>query len=111
MMLTVAFDASGSFDKQAFISMLSPVADFVNMVLLPIAIVAAGWRIIYFLIFPWLLGSDPFNQVPDGYSLQSDTILTLVKYYLPDFFKGLLWIGGIWLLFNVFLVIISILVR
>lgn len=108
-MPTVALAASGGGDAPMFSSMLSTVTDLVNKVFLPIAIVAAGWKIIYLLIFPGLLGSDPFNQVPDGYSLQWDAIWTLVKYRLTGFFKGLLWIGGIWLLFNVIVGIVSIL--
>lgn len=108
-MPTAAFAASGSGEAPMFSSMLSTVTDLVNRVFLPIAIVVAGWKIIYLLIFPGLLGSDPFNQVPDGYSLQWDAIWTLVKYRLTGFFKGLLWIGGIWLLFNVVIGIVSIL--
>lgn len=109
VMPTIALAASGSGDAPLFSAMLSTVTDLVNKVFLPIAIVAAGWKIIYILIFPGLLGSDPFNQVPDGYSLQWDAIWTLVKYRLTGFFKGLLWIGGIWLLFNLIIGIVSIL--
>ena len=106
---TVAYAASSGGNAPMFSAMLDTGTNLVNRVFLPIAIVIAGWKIIYLLIFPGLLGSDPFNQVPDGYSLQWDAIWTLVKYHLTGFFKGLLWIGGIWLLFNVVIGIVSIL--
>lgn len=109
MPTTALAASSGGGDAPMFSSMLSTVTDLVNYVFLPIAIVAAGWKIIYLLIFPGLLGTDPFNQVPDGYSLQWDAIWTLVKYHLTGFFKGLLWIGGIWLLFNLIVGIVSVL--
>lgn len=100
--------SSGGGDAPMFSSMISTVTGLVNM-FLPIAILIAGWKIIYLLIFPGLLGSDPFNQVPDGYSLQWDAIWTLIKYRLTGFFKGLLWIGGIWLLFNGIVGFVSVL--
>lgn len=100
--------SSGGGDAPMFSSMISTVTGLVNM-FLPIAILIAGWKIIYLLIFPGMLGSDPFNQVPDGYSLQWDAIWTLIKYRLTGFFKGLLWIGGIWLLFNGIVGFVSVL--
>lgn len=94
-----------------FSTMLDSITTLVNTVFLPIAIVIAGWKIIYLAIFPGLMSADPFNQVPDGYSLQWDAIWTLIKYRLTGFFKGVLWIGGIWILFNLIISIVSVLAK
>lgn len=105
--------AAGSGDGATpmFATMLDNVTLLVNTVFLPIAIIIAGWKIIYLAIFPGLMSTDPFNQVPDGYSLQWDAIWTLIKYKLTGFFKGVLWIGGIWMLFNLIISIVSVLAR
>lgn len=94
-----------------FSTMLNSITTLANTVFLPIAIVIAGWKIIYLAIFPGLMSTDPFNQVPDGYSLQWDAIWTLIKYRLTGFFKGVLWIGGIWILFNLIISIVSVLAK
>jgi hypothetical protein len=107
-MLTPSMAFAADDNAPTFSAMLSSVTDLVNHVFLPIAIVAAGWKIIYLVIFPGLLGIDPFNQVPDGYSLQWDAVWTLVKYHFTGFFKGLLWVGGICVMFNFVVSIVSV---
>lgn len=106
-----AVEASNVGTTPTFSAMLDTIRNLVNTVALPIAIVMAGWKIIYLAIFPGLLGSDPFNQVPDGYSLQWDAIITLIKYHLTGFFKGILYIACFWAGFNIIIGIVSVLAQ
>lgn len=107
MIPQLAMAADGN--APVFSTMLNNLTQLVNTVFLPIAIFLAGAKIIYLAIFPGIMGSDPFNQVPDGYSLQWDAIWTLIKQRLTGFFRGLMWIGGIWILFNLIVSIVGLL--
>lgn len=107
---TSAFaESSGSNGSTVFSDMILTIRDLVNTVFLPIAIVVCGWKIIYLALFCGILGVDPFNEVPDTYSLQWDAIMTLIKQRLAGFFKGMLWIAGIFIVFNLVIAVVSIL--
>lgn len=92
-----------------FSNLVANLSDIVNLILLPIAIVAVGWKIIYLALFCGLMGTDPLNEVPDGYSLQWSAVWTLIRARLSNFARGLAWVGGIWILFNVIIAIVSML--
>lgn len=90
-----------------FSSIVSSLQTLVNTIALPFAIVIAGWKIVYLAIFPGMMGADPLNMMPEGYSLQWPHVWTRIKLQLSGFARGMAWIGGIWILFNFVIAVVA----
>ena len=85
-------------DNFQFATLVTGIQNVVNTVLIPLAILWAGWQIIYLAIFCGLIGAESWPRVWQE-----------IKLRLSGFARGLAWVAGIWVIFNAVLMIVSFL--
>ena len=94
-------------------SMIASLKNIVTIVLLPIGILVAGWRIIYLGVFCAMAGIDPLDIMDGGRnsdgSVSAGEAVAAIKQHLGGFAKGLAWVGGIWLVFQLALTVAQML--
>lgn len=85
-------------------SMLQSLQGIVRGILLPLGILIAGARIAYLATFGVIGGIDPLNLMGKGDSgIQTSEAVDEIKNSLRGFVKGLCWVAGIWILFELIL--------
>lgn len=94
--------------------MIEALRDIVNNLLLPIGVLVAAWKIIYIALVVGLLGVDPLEMVEAGDDntknigdLSSYNIMRMVRSQLKGFAYGLLWVGGVWILFQIIISVVA----
>lgn len=97
-----------------FGSMIESLSNIVNKLLLPIGILIAAWKIIYIVLVVGLLGVDPLEMMEAGddstkniSDLSSYNIMRMVRSQLKGFGYGLLWVGGVWILFQIIISVVA----
>lgn len=94
--------------------MIEALRDIVNNLLLPIGVLVAAWKIIYIALVVGLLGVDPLEMMEAGDDntknigdLSSYNIMRMVRSQLKGFAYGLLWVGGVWILFQIIISVVA----
>ena len=80
----------------------------VTVLFLPLAMIIAAWRIIYIAVFGGMMGIDPLNQISDSDKdgqISSSEVVQAIKAHLSGFMHGLMWIGGLFIIFQIALTI------
>lgn len=114
-MFTFAISPTMAFAEDVgFGSMIKSMQNIVNKLLLPIGIIIAAWKIIYIVLVVGLLGVDPLEMMEAGEDntknlgdLSSYNIMRMVKSQLKGFGYGLLWVGGVWILFQIIVSVVA----
>ena len=90
--------------ETGLVSMLQSLQGIVRGVLLPLGILISGARIAYLATFGVIGGIDPLGLIDDGGdSIQTSQAVNEIKKSLDGFVRGLCWVGGIWILFEIIL--------
>ena len=89
-------------DQVGFASIIDSLRTLVTVVLLPVGILIAGWRIAYLAVFCAMGGIDPLGLLNggDGGEIKTSDAVAEIKSHLTGFIKGLAWVGGIWIIFQ-----------
>lgn len=102
-------------DAVGFGAMIESLTNIVNKLLLPIGVLVAAWKIIYIVLVVGLLGIDPLEMMESGEDntknigdLSSYNIMRMVQSQLKGFAYGLLWVGGVWILFQIIVSVVAI---
>lgn len=97
-----------------FGAMIESLTNIVNKLLLPIGVLVAAWKIIYIVLVVGLLGIDPLEMMESGEDntknigdLSSYNIMRMVQSQLKGFAYGLLWVGGVWILFQIIVSVVA----
>ena len=103
------YDAYAAGNAVNFTSIISSLKQLVSVVLLPIGIVIVGWRIAYLGICCAMAGIDPLNIMgKEGKGVTTSEAVAEIKKHLGDFIHGVLWVGGIWIVFQLALTVAQI---
>ena len=101
-------------DAVGFGAMIESLTNIVNKLLLPIGVLVAAWKIIYIVLVVGLLGIDPLEMMEYGEDntknigdLSSYNIMRMVQSQLKGFAYGLLWVGGVWILFQIIVSVVA----
>lgn len=101
-------------DAVGFGMMIESLTNIVNKLLLPIGVLIAAWKIIYIVLVVGLLGIDPLEMMEAGEDntknigdLSSYNIMRMVQSQLKGFAYGLLWVGGVWILFQIIVSVVA----
>lgn len=101
-------------DAVGFGTMIESLTNIVNKLLLPIGVLIAAWKIIYIVLVVGLLGIDPLEMMEAGEDntknigdLSSYNIMRMVQSQLKGFAYGLLWVGGVWILFQIIVSVVA----
>lgn len=101
-------------DAVGFGAMIESLTNIVNKLLLPIGVLIAAWKIIYIVLVVGLLGIDPLEMMEAGEDntknigdLSSYNIMRMVQSQLKGFAYGLLWVGGVWILFQIIVSVVA----
>lgn len=101
-------------DAVGFGMMIESLTNIVNKLLLPIGVLIAAWKIIYIVLVVGLLGIDPLEMMEAGDDntknigdLSSYNIMRMVQSQLKGFAYGLLWVGGVWILFQIIVSVVA----
>lgn len=101
-------------DAVGFGAMIESLTNIVNKLLLPIGVLVAAWKIIYIVLVVGLLGIDPLEMMESGEDntknigdLSSYNIMRMVQSQLKGFAYGLLWVGGLWILFQIIVSVVA----
>lgn len=101
-------------DAVGFGAMIESLTNIVNKILLPIGVLVAAWKIIYIVLVVGLLGIDPLEMMEAGEDntknigdLSSYNIMRMVQSQLKGFAYGLLWVGGVWILFQIIVSVVA----
>ena len=101
-------------DAVGFGAMIESLTNIVNKLLLPIGVLVAAWKIIYIVLVVGLLGIDPLEMMKSGEDntknigdLSSYNIMRMVQSQLKGFAYGLLWVGGVWILFQIIVSVVA----
>lgn len=102
-------------DAVGFGAMIESLTNIVNKLLLPIGVLVAAWKIIYIVLVVGLLGIDPLEMMESGEDntknigdLSSYNIMRMVQEsQLKGFAYGLLWVGGVWILFQIIVSVVA----
>lgn len=101
-------------DAVGFGAMIESLTNIVNKLLLPIGVLIAAWKIIYIVLVVGLLGIDPLEMMESGEDntknigdLSSYNIMRMVQSQLKGFAYGLLWVGGVWILFQIIVSVVA----
>ena len=101
-------------DAVGFGAMIESLTNIVNKLLLPIGVLVAAWKIIYIVLVVGLLGMDPLEMMESGEDntknigdLSSYNIMRMVQSQLKGFAYGLLWVGGVWILFQIIVSVVA----
>ena len=101
-------------DAVGFGAMIESLTNIVNKLLLPIGVLVAAWKIIYIVLVIGLLGIDPLEMMEAGEDntknigdLSSYNIMRMVQSQLKGFAYGLLWVGGVWILFQIIVSVVA----
>lgn len=101
-------------DAVGFGAMIESLTNIVNKLLLPIGVLVAAWKIIYIVLVVGLLGIDPLEMMESGDDntknigdLSSYNIMRMVQSQLKGFAYGLLWVGGVWILFQIIVSVVA----
>lgn len=101
-----AFAQDAPFD---FSSIIGQLQNIVTWFLLPLAIVWVSWKLLYLAVVVGIFGYDPLNyctaagEAAPSYS----TLMNEIKIQLVNFVKGICWIGGIFIIFQLVVVLAS----
>lgn len=105
-------------DAVGFGAMIESLTNIVNKLLLPIGVLVAAWKIIYIVLVVGLLGIDPLEMMESGEDntknigdLSSYNIMRMVQSQLKGFAYGLLWVGGVWILFQIIVSVVAMFVN
>ena len=101
-------------DAVGFGMVIESLTNIVNKLLLPIGVLIAAWKIIYIVLVVGLLGIDPLEMMEAGEDntknigdLSSYNIMRMVQSQLKGFAYGLLWVGGVWILFQIIVSVVA----
>ena len=96
---------SNASDAVGFSAMTQMLQTMVTVLLLPIGILIAGGRIIYYALFVGIMGIDPFGWA-EG---KNDNVGELIKSSFWGFAKGLAWVAGVWVILQLCLTVVNML--
>ena len=97
-----------------FSSLLEQLRTIVTTLLLPLAVLICAWRIIYIAVFAGIMGIDPLNMVSDtdrDGQVSGSEVMQAIKAHLSGFFHGLMWIGGLFIIFQIAITLAALLAR
>lgn len=101
-----AFAQDAPFD---FSSIIGVLQNIVTWFLLPLAIVWVSWKLLYLAVVVGIFGFDPLNFCTAAGKAAPDygTLTAEIKIQLVNFIKGICWIGGIFIIFQLVVVLAS----
>ena len=94
-----------AFADSFFTQIIDVLQFLTTYVLLPVGILIAGSRIIYVAIFCGIMGVDPLNLDPEAVKDPWGRIRAGFKYFAI----GLAWVGGIWVVMQIIITVVSLL--
>ena len=94
--------AAGSGDV-GFGAMVTMLQTLVTVLLLPLGILIAAWKIVYLAVFVGIMNIDPFDLGT------SDPVTVQIKNQFWGFAKGLAWVAGIWVVLQLALTVANML--
>lgn len=101
-------------ESVGFGMIIEALKEIVDNLLLPIGVLVAAWKIIYIALVVGLLGVDPLEMMEAGDDntknigdLSSYNIMRMVRSQLKGFAYGLLWVGGVWILFQIIISVVA----
>lgn len=102
----IALAAEGPFD---FSFILEALQNVVSWFLLPLAIVWVAWKFVYLAVFVGFIGFDPLHLVPGSNddAVSYGQITGELKKQALYTIKGLCWIGGIFIIFRIVVIVAS----
>lgn len=103
-------NAANSGALPAFQNAVKALQSIVTLLLLPVAIILVAWKMVYIAVFGGILGMDPMNLITDtdkdGEIGLADVKVSLLNH-ASGFVKGLCWVGGLFIIFQVVLSLAS----
>lgn len=101
-----AFAQDAPFDFSSIIGILQNI---VTWFLLPLAIVWVSWKLLYLAVVVGIFGFDPLNFCTAAGKAAPDyaTLTAEIKIQLVNFVKGICWIGGIFIIFQLVVMLAS----
>lgn len=102
----LAFAQDAPFDFSTIIGQLQGI---VTWFLLPLAIVWVSWKLLYLAVVVGLFGYDPLNYCTASGDAAPNygTLTSEIRAQLVNFVKGICWIGGIFIIFQLVVVLAS----
>jgi uncharacterized membrane protein len=88
--------------------LIGQIQKIITILILPLSMIIAAWRIIYIAVFGGMMGMDPLNQISDqdkDGQISSEEVVQAIKAHLSGFMHGLMWIGGLFIIFQIALTI------
>lgn len=100
--IAFAAESDGIFNFSGIIDQLKWVVTFI---LLPVAIVFVAWKVLYLALVVGLFGVDPLGYA--GGNLGYDMLVPKIKNALMGTLYGLCWVGGVFIIFQLVLIVAS----
>lgn len=105
--IAILFSPEAAFARVVdFVQLIGALQNILTTLLLPIAIVICAWKILYIAVVGGIMGMDPMNVISDqdndGAISFADVKIALMAH-VSGFLKGLMWIGGIFIIFQLVL--------
>ena len=95
-------DTAGSAFGGNFAGIITSIEWLVRMVLLPVGIILASGKLIYIAIVGGMFGVDPLHLIVDGdKEINSHDVTMALRDQLWGFAKGLAWVAGLFIIFEV----------
>lgn len=110
----IAFAAETGKKSVSFSYIIGQLQTVVSVLLLPLSVMICAWRIIYIAVFAGIMGIDPLNMVSDtdrDGQVSGSEVVQAIKAHLSGFFHGLMWIGGLFIIFQLALTLAALLAR
>lgn len=101
--LATAVDTEQTVVAAVFISISQMLKTLLSFVFLPIAIAIVIGKIVYLALVCGMIGKDPLNLTGTDTTPSPAAVSKAIKEELKNTLYGLLWVGGIWLLFRILL--------
>lgn len=104
--------SAASNGSVSFNYMIKQLQYVTTVFLLPIAVIACAWKILYLALFGGLLGIDPLNQISDTNAdggINPEEVSGAIKGCLSGFVHGLCWVGGLFIIFQIAMLLASML--
>lgn len=112
LLLGILFCPQSAFAADSpihFGEIIGQLRNVVTFFLLPLAIVWVSWKLLYLAVVVGLIGFDPLHMVSEdsSTSYSYSTVTGLIKKQAIYFVKGICWIGGIFIIFQVVVIMAS----
>lgn len=99
---------AASDDVFSFSGIIGKLQFVVSTFLLPIAIVWVTWKFLYLAVVVGMMGFDPLRMLGSTSKVESyETVKGAIRDQAIYFVKGICWIGGIFIIFQLVVILAS----